>query len=246
MRWGKVLTITEYMIVMGRRWAYVAIGITLIFPVLWLVLLKVVGNPQYVNYFIVGTVVNASFLVPFIGTTQDMGYFKRASSIYTMLSSNGADDLDIAIGYLLHTAILNTPVIIALLSASIVIMGASFGVVEILAATGAALLISLISALLGYSLGISIRNYRISNQLSQIVPWPLLLLAPVYYPASVLPEALRYISMAMPTTYMALAVNGVLNLDLHQAATGLAGLSIYAFISIAIAKYAMHRSERYG
>ncbi|WP_243675796.1 hypothetical protein [Vulcanisaeta distributa] len=51
-----------------------------------------------------------------------------------------------------------------------------------------AIAVSLASALLGYALGIGVRNYRVVNQASQVIPWPpLLLLAPVYYPITVLP-----------------------------------------------------------
>ena len=246
MRLRRAIVITEFMVLMSRRWAYVAVGFTLMFPVLWLALLKVVGNPQFAGYFIVGTVVNASFLVPFIGATQDMAYFKRASSIYSLLFSNGADDVEIALGYLLHVTILSAPVVAVLLLASIFIMGMPYSVAEIATATGVALLISLASAILGYSLGISIKNYRLSNQLSQIIPWPLLLLAPVYYPASVLPETLRYISMVSPTTYMALAINGALNFKLDELAAGLAGISLYSLSSIALAMWAIRRSKTYG
>jgi ABC-2 type transport system permease protein len=93
------------------------------------------------------------------------------------------------------------------------ILGVRYGVAQIMTTLATALVIALSSSLLGYALGIGVRNYRITNQVSQVISWPLLLLAPVYYLITILPQALRLVSLALPTTYMALAIHGSLVLN---------------------------------
>ena len=246
MRLSNVITIAKYILLSSRAWIYTALGFTLMFPVLWLVLLRIVGNPHYVDYFIVGTVVNTSFLIPFIGTAQDMAYFRRGSSIYSLLYSNGADHWDIAIGYIIQGMIYSVPSIIALLLFSMLIMGTYYGALQLAITVAVAMLIALSSALLGYALGVGVRNYRVVNQVSQVIPWPLLLLAPVYYPITVLPTALRYVSLALPTTYMAFAINGALVLDFNELFIGLLGVFVYSLASILIARRAIIRGEVNG
>ena len=246
MRLGNIIIIAKYLLLSSRGWIYVSLGFMLMFPVLWLILLRIVGNPQYMNYFIVGTVVNSSFLVPFIGAAQDMAYFRRGSSIYTLLYSNGADHWDIAIGYIIHGMIYSVPSIIALFLSSILIMGMSYGITQLTITVAVASLIALSSALLGYALAMGIKNYRVVQQLSQIIPWPLILLAPVYYPITILPTALRYVSLALPTTYMAFAINGALGLDLNELFIGLLGVFAYSLASILITKHAIVRGEVSG
>ncbi len=174
MRPGNVYAVAKYIILSSRAWIYAALGFTLMFPILWLLLLKMVGNPIYVEYFIVGTVVNTSFGIPFIGASQDISMFKR-ETIYSMLFANGADHFDIALGYIIQVVALSTPSIVALLALAVIMMGGIRygGVIQITLAVAAAILISLASALLGYALGVGgVRNYRVVNQVSQIVPWP--------------------------------------------------------------------------
>ena len=246
MRLSKTYTVAKYIILSSRNWIYVGLGFTLMFPILWLTLLKIVGNPQYMSYFIAGTVVNTSFLIPFLGTSQDLAYFRRGSAIYTILFSNGADHWDIALGYITQLIVLNLPSIVSLLIISILIIGVSYGLVQVLATIATAVFISLSSALLGYALAMGVKNYRIVNQASQVIPWPLLLLAPVYYPITILPPALRYVSLALPTTYMALAINGSLSLNQVELIRGLLGLLVYSSASILIARYAVIRGEVNG
>ncbi|WP_243666330.1 ABC transporter permease [Vulcanisaeta sp. JCM 16159] len=215
------------------------------FPILWLVLLRIVGNPAYMGYFIIGTVVNTSFVIPFVATAQDISSFKR-ETIYSLMFANGADHWDIALGYILQLMFLSIPSVVALLVLAIFIVGESYGIIEIVLTIVVAIAISLASALLGYALGIGIRNYRVVNQVSQVVPWPLLLLAPVYYPITVLPPVLRYASLALPTTYMALAIDGSLSLNLNELLVGLAGIFVYSLASILIVRYAIVRGEVNG
>jgi ABC-2 type transport system permease protein len=246
MKLGNAYTIAKYIMLSSRHWIYASIGLTLVFPALWLTLLRIIGNPQYMNYFIVGTVVNTSFLIPFIGTSQDLAYFRRVSAVYTLMFSNGAGHWDIVLGYIAQLITLNLSSIVSLLILSILMMNASYDIVQVLATIAMAVFISLSSALLGYALAMGIRNYRIVNQASQVIPWPLLLLAPVYYPIAVLPPVLRYISLALPTTYMALAINGSLSLSAAELLRGLVGLLVYSSASILIARYAIIRGEVNG
>ena len=245
MRLGNVYAVAKYIILSSRAWIYASLGFTLMFPVLWLLLLKIVGNPTYMEYFIVGTVVNTSFTIPFIGTSQDISTFKR-ETIYSMLFANGADHSDIALGYIMQVVALSMPSIAVLLALAVAMMGIEYGAIQIALALAVAILISLASALLGYALGIGIRNYRIVNQVSQIVPWPLLLLAPVYYPITILPTILRHIALILPTTYMALTVEGALNLNPAALAVGLVGILAYSSASVLITRYAVVRGEVNG
>jgi len=213
MRLGRAMVISKYLLLSSRSWVYAAVSFTLIYPILWLVLLRVVGNPQYLQYFMVGTVVNTSFLIPFIGAAQEMAHLRRASTRYTVLFSNGADHWDIALGYVVYMLLFTLPSIASTLLLLMVILGVHYSVVQVVVTLMTALVIVLSSSLLGYALGIGVKNYRITDQVSQVIPWPLLLLAPVYYPITILPQALRLVSLALPTTYMALAIHGSLVLN---------------------------------
>jgi len=213
MRLGRAMVISKYLLLSSRSWVYAAVSFTLIYPILWLVLLRVVGNPQYLQYFMVGTVVNTSFLTPFVATAQDMAHLRRASTRYTVLFSNGADHWDIALGYVVYMLLFTLPSIASTLLLLMVILGVHYSVVQVVVTLMTALVIVLSSSLLGYALGIGVKNYRITDQVSQVIPWPLLLLAPVYYPITILPQALRLVSLALPTTYMALAIHGSLVLN---------------------------------
>jgi len=182
MRLGRAMVISKYLLLSSRGWVYVGVTASLIYPILWLVLLRVVGNPQYLQYFVVGTVVNTSFLIPFIGAAQDMAHLRRASTRYTVLYSNGADHWDIALGYVVHMLLFTLPSIASTLLLLMAILGVHYSVVQVVVTLMTALVIVLSSSLLGYALGIGVKNYRITNQVSQVITWPLLLLAPVYYP----------------------------------------------------------------
>lgn len=246
MRPGNAVTIFKYMMRSSRGWVYAALGFTLLFPVLWLVLLRVVGNPSYMNYFITGTVVNTSFLTPFIASSQDIAYMRHGSRVYSLLFSNGAGHWDIALGYVMQVMPFILPSVASIMLFSIALMRATYGITQVAVTILVAAVISVSSAILGYALGISIRNFRVVNQLSQVVPWPLMLLAPVYYPISILPPILRLISLALPTTYMALAINGSLSMDTSELVRGLLGLLVYSSASIIIARYAIAKGEVNG
>jgi len=246
MRLGRAMVISKYLLLSSRGWVYVGVTASLIYPILWLVLLRVVGNPQYLQYFVVGTVVNTSFLIPFIGAAQDMAHLRRASTRYTVLYSNGADHWDIALGYVVHMLLFTLPSIASTLLLLMAILGVHYSVVQVVVTLMTALVIVLSSSLLGYALGIGVKNYRITNQVSQVITWPLLLLAPVYYPITILPQALRLVSLALPTTYMALAIHGSLALNPVELFRGLLGLLVYSSASILIARYAIIRGEVNG
>jgi len=246
MRLGRAMVISKYLLLSSRGWVYVGVTASLIYPILWLVLLRVVGNPQYLQYFVVGTVVNTSFLIPFIGAAQDMAHLRRASTRYTVLYSNGADHWDIALGYVVHMLLFTLPSIASTLLLLMAILGVHYSVVQVVVTLMTALVIVLSSSLLGYALGIGVKNYRITNQVSQVITWPLLLLAPVYYPITILPQALRLVSLALPTTYMALAIHGSLALNPMELFMGLLGLLVYSSASILIARYAIIRGEVSG
>jgi len=246
MRLSRAMVISKYILLSSRSWVYVGVTASLIYPILWLVLLRVVGNPQYLQYFVVGTVVNTSFLIPFIGAAQDMAHLRRASTRYTVLYSNGADHWDIALGYVVHMLLFTLPSIASTLLLLMAILGVHYSVVQVVVTLMTALVIVLSSSLLGYALGIGVKNYRITNQVSQVITWPLLLLAPVYYPITILPQALRLVSLALPTTYMALAIHGSLVLNPVELFRGLLGLLVYSSASILIARYAIIRGEVNG
>lgn len=246
MRLSNALLLSKYILLSSRGWVYVAVGFTLIFPLLWLLLLRVVGNPQYMDYFVIGTVVNTSFLMPFIAVAQDIALMRHGSKLYSLLFANGASHMDIAMGYILQIMITLIPNVVSLLVVAMLIMGIKYPLMGIILTLLVSVIIILSSSLMGYALAMGLRNYRITNQISQVLPWPLLMLGPVYYPVSLLPPFLRQVSYALPTTYMALAVNGSLTLNLPNLVMGLLGLLVYSSASVLIARYAIIRGEVYG
>lgn len=243
---GKSLIVAGYMFSSNRRLIFTLIGFQLIYPLAWLIFLKIIGSSGYLEYFIVGTMVNASFLTPFVASAQEISWMRHGSRLYSLLFSNGAGHVDIALGYVVQNVMLLVPNLAALLALSVAFMGARYPLTGMLLALASSVMIGSSSTLIGYALAMSIRDYRAVNQLSQIIGLPLIFLSPTYYPLSILPPVLRYVSYALPTTYMALAVHGSLMLNARELYMGLLGLLAYSAASVLIARYAIYRGEVSG
>lgn len=246
MRLGRALVIAKYMVLASRGWSLVLVWFMVPFPLLWLWILRLVGNSAYVVYFIVGTVISTSFTMSYTVTAQDVAQMKYWSRQYSLLLANGAGHLEIALSYVAQSVAMITGASALLLVLSAALTGASYGPPQILAAAGTSALVSAASTLLGYAHAISIRNVTLSQQMAQVIPWLLLFAAPVYYPAYLMPQPLRLISAVLPTTYMADALRGSLALNAAEIARGAGGLLAYSIASILILIYAIRREERHG
>ncbi|ACB40031.1 ABC transporter permease [Pyrobaculum neutrophilum] len=246
MRLGNVLVIAKYMVLATRGWHITLAWFMVPYPLLWLWLLKLVGYPTYVEHFVVGTVLSTAFQMPYVVTAQDVASMKHWSRQYSLLLANGADHLEIALSYLAQSTATTAGASVLLLAASAAVAGVAYGPAQVAAAAGASALISAASCLLGYAQAIGIRNPALSQQMAQIVPLLLILVAPVYYPADLLPEPLRAASHLLPTTYMAYALRGALALNPEEAARGAAGILAYAAASALVTIYAVRREQRHG
>lgn len=243
---ARALVIVKYFMLASRGWAYAGISYSLMFPVLWLFLLGLVGNKDFGVFFLVGSVVSTIFVIPFISSAQEAAYLKYGSTQYSLLFSNGAGHWDIMAGVVATNLIYALPSVPALLYFSSAWLGIRLTPAQFASTSLISIFIGLASAMLGYSMGVGSRNYLAVNQATQVVVWPLLLLAPVYYPESLIPEPLRGLAYLLPTTHMALSIRGVLQLNPAAMWTGFVGLSAYFAAAAAIVIYSIKRGERYG
>ena len=72
-------------------------------------------------------------------------------------------------------------------------------------------------------------KYRANSSITNIISFLIIFLAPIYYPIDVLPEGLRYISLAIFTTHSALVLKGIVNLEnLNVLSPNLAFLILFS------------------
>jgi ABC-2 type transport system permease protein len=182
---------------------------TAISPFSLLFVLFVVSNGQYVNYAVAGSLVMA--LVGYgLALGQDISFYKTEYKIQDVFVASPVSPLTYMMGLALSELMFGLPAL-TVLAVLVVYFGGSFFIIPFLVAT-ILLLWSSMSAM-GFFLSSHMLHMRNATQVISFVNVVLAVLPPVFYPIMHLPDWLRYLSYAVPTTHASLLLQHTMGLQ---------------------------------
>lgn len=169
-------------------------------PFSLLFVLFVISNGQYSQFAIAGSLVMA--LVGYgLALGQDISFYKTEYKIQDVFVASPVSPLTYMMGLALSELLFGLPAL-AVLAALVVYFGASIFNIPLIIAT-ILLLWSSMSAM-GFFLSSHMLHMRNATQVISFVNVILAVLPPVFYPIANLPDSLRYLSYAVPTTHASL------------------------------------------
>ncbi len=169
-------------------------------PFSLLFVLFVISNGQYSQFAIAGSLVMA--LVGYgLALGQDISFYKTEYKIQDVFVASPVSPLTYMMGLALSELLFGLPAL-TVLAALVVYFGASIFNIPLLIAT-ILLLWSSMSAM-GFFLSSHMLHMRNATQVISFVNVILAVLPPVFYPIANLPDSLRYLSYAVPTTHASL------------------------------------------
>ncbi|NOJ27098.1 MAG: hypothetical protein DA330_03710 [Nitrososphaera sp.] len=169
-------------------------------PFSLLFVLFVISNGQYSQFAIAGSLVMA--LVGYgLALGQDISFYKTEYKIQDVFVASPVSPLTYMMGLALSELLFGLPAL-TVLAALVVYFGASVFNIPLIIAT-ILLLWSSMSAM-GFFLSSHMLHMRNATQVISFVNVILAVLPPVFYPIANLPDSLRYLSYAVPTTHASL------------------------------------------
>ena len=180
---------------------------TAISPFSLLFVLLVISNGQYVQFAVAGSLVMA--LVGYgLALGQDISFYKTEYKIQDLFVASPVSPLTYMMGLALSELLFGLPALIVLASL-VVVTGASIMSVPLLVAT--ILLIWGSMSAMGFFLSSHMLHMRNATQVISFVNVILAILPPVFYSIGRIPEILRPLAYAMPTTHASLILQYVMN-----------------------------------
>lgn len=186
---------------------------TAISPFSLLFVLFVISNGQYVHFAVAGSLVMA--LVGYgLALGQDISFYKTEYKIQDVFVASPVSPLTYMMGLALSELLFGLPAL-TVLAVLVVYFGLVFTVplvisVPLVIAT-VLLLWSSMSAM-GFFLSSHMLHMRNATQVISFVNVVLAVLPPVFYPVTNLPEWLRYLSYAVPTTHASIMLQQAMGL----------------------------------
>ncbi|MGI0039924.1 MAG: ABC transporter permease [Nitrososphaera sp.] len=213
----------------------VSLVFTAISPFSLLFVLFVVSNGQYVHFAVAGSLVMA--LVGYgLALGQDISFYKTEYKIQDVFVASPVSPLTYMMGLALSELMFGLPAL-TVLAVLVVYFGASIVAVPLLVAT-ILLLWGSMSAM-GFFLSSHMLHMRNATQVISFVNVILAVLPPVFYSVATLPDTLRYLSYAVPTTHASILLQYVMGLPTPadwSLALGLAVQAAYLVGFVALAK----------
>jgi ABC-2 type transport system permease protein len=213
----------------------VSLVFTAISPFSLLFVLFVVSNGQYVHFAVAGSLVMA--LVGYgLALGQDISFYKTEYKIQDVFVASPVSPLTYMMGLALSELMFGLPAL-TVLAVLVVYFGASIVAVPLLVAT-ILLLWGSMSAM-GFFLSSHMLHMRNATQVISFVNVILAVLPPVFYSVATLPDTLRYLSYAVPTTHASILLQYVMGLPTPadwSLALGLGVQSAYLVGFVALAK----------
>lgn len=186
----------------------ISLVFTAISPFSLLFVLFVVSNGQYVHYAVAGSLVMA--LVGYgLALGQDISFYKTEYKIQDVFVASPVSPLTYMMGLALSELMFGLPAL-TVLAVLVMYFGSSLLAIPLLIAT-ILLLWSSMSAM-GFFLSSHMLHMRNATQIISFANVVLAVLPPVFYPAAHLPDAVRYLSYAVPTTHASLLLQHTMNL----------------------------------
>jgi ABC-2 type transport system permease protein len=213
----------------------VSLVFTAISPFSLLFVLFVVSNGQYVHFAVAGSLVMA--LVGYgLALGQDISFYKTEYKIQDVFVASPVSPLTYMMGLALSELMFGLPAL-TVLAVLVVYFGASIVAVPLLVAT-ILLLWGSMSAM-GFFLSSHMLHMRNATQVISFVNVILAVLPPVFYSVATLPDTLRYLSYAVPTTHASILFQYVMGLPTPadwSLALGLGVQAAYLVGFVALAK----------
>jgi len=213
----------------------VSLVFTAISPFSFLFVLFVVSNGQHVHFAVAGSLVMA--LVGYgLALGQDISFYKTEYKIQDVFVASPVSPLTYMMGLALSELMFGLPAL-TVLAVLVVYFGASIVAVPLLVAT-ILLLWGSMSAM-GFFLSSHMLHMRNATQVISFVNVILAVLPPVFYSVATLPDTLRYLSYAVPTTHASILLQYVMGLPTPadwSLALGLGVQAAYLVGFVALAK----------
>ena len=172
---------------------------TAISPFSLLFVLFVISDGQYIHFAVAGSLVMA--LVGYgLALGQDISFYKTEYKVQDVFVASPVSPLTYMVGLALSESLFGLPALIVL--ATLVVYFGSVFSIPLLVAT--ILLIWGAMSALGFFLSSHMLHMRNATQVISFVNVILAVLPPVFYSMDVMPEVLRPLAYAVPTTHASL------------------------------------------
>jgi ABC-2 type transport system permease protein len=182
---------------------------TAISPFSLLFVLFVISGGQYVHFAVAGSLVMA--LVGYgLALGQDISFYKTEYKIQDVFVASPVSPLTYMMGLALSELLFGLPAL-TVLAILVVYFGGSLLTVPLLLAT-ILLLWGSMSAM-GFFISSHMLHMRNATQVISFVNVILAVLPPVFYSVSILPDSLRYLAYAVPTTHASIMFQHTMGLD---------------------------------
>lgn len=187
----------------------ISLVFTAISPFSLLFVLYVISDGAWTDFAIAGSLVMA--LVGYgLALGQDISFYKTEYKVQDVFVASPVSPLTYMMGLALSELLFGLPALIAL--ASLVIFnGGSVLSIPLLVAT--ILLIWGSMSAMGFFLSSHMLHMRNATQIISFVNVILTILPPVFYPITSMPDALRPLAYAMPTTHASLMLQYIMGGD---------------------------------
>ena len=178
----------------------VSLIFTAISPFSLLFVLFVVSGGQYIDFAVAGSLVMA--LVGYgLALGQDISFYKTEYKIQDIFVASPVSPLTYMMGLALSELLFGLPALIVLAS-FVVVLGAGIAGIPLLIAT--ILLIWGSMSAMGFFLSSHMLHMRNATQVISFVNVILAVLPPVFYSVQMVPDALKPLVYALPTTHASL------------------------------------------
>ena len=180
---------------------------TAISPFSLLFVLFVVSGGQYIHFAVAGSLVMA--LVGYgLALGQDISFYKTEYKVQDVFVASPVSPLTYMVGLALSELLFGLPALIVL--ATLVVYFGSVFSIPLLVAT--ILLIWGAMSAMGFFLSSHMLHMRNATQVISFVNVILAVLPPVFYSMDVMPEVLRPLAYAVPTTHASLMLQYIMGL----------------------------------
>ena len=180
---------------------------TAISPFSLLFVLFVVSGGQYIHFAVAGSLVMA--LVGYgLALGQDISFYKTEYKVQDVFVASPVSPLTYMIGLALSELLFGLPALIVL--ATLVVYFGSVFSIPLLMAT--ILLIWGAMSAMGFFLSSHMLHMRNATQVISFVNVILAVLPPVFYSMDVMPEVLRPLAYAVPTTHASLMLQDIMGI----------------------------------
>lgn len=180
---------------------------TAISPFSLLFVLFVVSDGQYIHFAVAGSLVMA--LVGYgLALGQDISFYKTEYKVQDVFVASPVSPLTYMVGLALSELLFGLPALLVL--ATLVVYFGSVFSIPLLVAT--ILLIWGAMSAMGFFLSSHMLHMRNATQVISFVNVILAVLPPVFYSMDVMPEVLRPLAYAVPTTHASLMLQYIMGL----------------------------------